>query len=56
MELQYLLKTLAESIGYEINAESNYKNQISWIEIKKPGELETIKAHQVLGEIKRRED
>lgn len=51
-----LLKPLIESFGYEIIGESNYGNQISWIKVKKPGTLETIKAHQVLGEIKARHD
>lgn len=47
-----MLKPLCESFGYIINKESNYNNQISWIEIRRPGELATTKAHQVLGEIK----
>ena len=48
-----MLKILADSLGYEIVKESDYGNNIHWIEIKKPGTLTTIKAHQVLGEIKR---
>jgi hypothetical protein len=50
-----LLVPLAESLGYEVNAESNYGNQIHWIELRRPGTLTTVKAHQVLGEIKRQE-
>lgn len=46
-----MLVPLCESLGYEINQESNYRSNVSWIEIKKPGTLQTIKAHQVLGEI-----
>ena len=51
-----MLKPLCESLGYNINQESNYGNNVSWIEVKKPGTLHTIKAHQVLGEIKRQEN
>lgn len=47
-----MLVPLCESLGYEINKTSDYGNNISWIEIKKPGVLQTVKAHQVLGEIK----
>ena len=50
-----LLTTLADSLGYEINKTSDYGNNIHWIELKKPGTLHTVKAHQVLGEIKRQE-
>ena len=47
-----LLKPLCESIGYNIENEFDFET-ITWIEISKPGTLETSKAHQVLGEIKR---
>lgn len=50
-----LLTVLADSLGYEINKTSDYGNNIHWIELKKPGTLHTVKAHQVLGEIKRQE-
>ena len=41
--------------SYEINQQSDYGNQIHWVELKRPGVLETVKTHQVLGEIKRQE-
>ena len=46
-----LLVPLCESMGYEVSFESNTGTNITWIEIKKPGELHTVKAHQVMGEI-----
>ena len=49
-----LLVPTCESVGFEIMGEFNFE-EISWLEIKKPGTLHTVKAHQVLGEIKRRE-
>jgi SAM-dependent methyltransferase len=48
-----LLKPLSESLGFEIVKEFHNGTNISWIELKKPGELETTKAHQVMGEIKK---
>jgi len=51
-----LLVPLCESLGFTIVDESDYAGNINWIEIRKPGELKTIKAHQVLGEIKARND
>ena len=50
-----LLIPICKSLGYEIAAEFDYTPNISWLEVKKPGTLHTVKAHQVLGEIKRRE-
>jgi SAM-dependent methyltransferase len=50
-----ILVPTCQSVGFEIAQEFNYGN-VSWLEIKKPGTLHTIKAHQVLGEIKRREN
>ena len=47
-----MLKPLCESLGFDIAAEFDVEPNISWLEIKRPGELATIKAHQVLGEIK----
>jgi SAM-dependent methyltransferase len=49
-----LLLPLAESIGYEVEQSHNMDTNIHWVELKRPGTLSTIKAHQVLGEIKRR--
>jgi phospholipid N-methyltransferase len=50
------LVTLCRSLGFEIQAEAEHGPAISWLEIRRPGNLETIKAHQVLGEIKRRDN
>jgi len=54
---QRRIKAFAESIGFTVSAVENhtlehelYQN-ISWIEIKKPGKLITSKGHQVLGKI-----
>jgi SAM-dependent methyltransferase len=47
-----MLKPLCESLGFEISKEFDFEPNISWIEISKPGELKTVKAHQVMGEIK----
>jgi len=48
-----MLIPLCESLGYDISQEFDFEPNISWIEIKKPGTLQTVKAHQVLGEINR---
>lgn len=51
-----MLVPLCESLGFEVVQTRDIRGEgtaISWIEIKKPGELKTVKAHQVLGEIKR---
>ncbi len=53
-----MLVPLCESLGYEIYSTRENRGEgtaISWIELKRPGELRTVKAHQVLGEIIRRE-
>ena len=47
-----MLVPLCESMGYEISNTNIHSTNIHWIEIKRPGTLETVKAHQVLGEIK----
>ena len=47
-----MLKPLCESIGFNITKEFDFEPNVSWLEISKPGDLSTIKAHQVLGELK----
>jgi SAM-dependent methyltransferase len=47
-----MLIPLCESLGYEIVTDEARDMSISWLEIRKPGTLETVKAHQVMGEIK----
>jgi SAM-dependent methyltransferase len=48
-----MLVPLCESLGFEISQEFDFDTNISWLEIRKPGELQTVKAHQVMGEIKK---
>ena len=47
-----LLIPMVESLGYEVIASRDFEPSTSWIELKKPGTLSTVKAHQALGEIK----
>lgn len=47
-----LLISLVSSLGFDSIVTFDEEDYISWIEIRKPGELETNKAHQVLGKIK----
>jgi len=47
-----MLLPLCESLGFDIASTFDYETNISWLEIKRPGELHTVKAHQALGEIK----
>ena len=57
MAQTYLPKSLliptCESLGFEILNDANLGPNVTWLEIKKPGTLHTVKAHQVLGEVKR---
>lgn len=46
-----LLIPLCESAGFEVTITQDFLPSTSWIEIKKPGELKTVKLHQVLGRI-----
>ena len=50
-----MLIPLCESLGFEVISDQAREMAISWLEIRKPGQLETIKAHQVMGELKRYE-
>ena len=47
-----MLLPLAESLGYILEKDYDFLPSTSWIELKKPGLLNTVKAHQSLGEIK----
>jgi Methyltransferase domain len=55
----YLPKSLVvptcQSVGLELVADYSREANVHWIEVRKPGELHTVKAHQVLGEIVRRQ-
>lgn len=46
-----LLRTTASGIGYEIIAVRRIEEVVTWIELRKPGTLKTVKAHQALGKI-----
>jgi SAM-dependent methyltransferase len=47
-----LLKETCEKNGFEIVCMEEREKVASWIEIKKPGVLETVKRHQVMGELR----
>lgn len=47
-----MLIPMAESLGYTVVADYDFVPSTSWIELRKPGVLQTVKAHQALGEIK----
>lgn len=53
--MSYMPKTtlipMCEMLGYEIIDSFDFDQSASWIEIRKPGQLQTVKAHQALGEI-----
>ena len=46
------LLPLCTAHGFAIASSTDLDPAVSWLELRKPGELKTIKAHQVLGEIK----
>lgn len=48
-----ILIPTCQSLGFEIAHEFDFEPYVSWLEIRKPGTLTTVKAHQVMGEIKR---
>ncbi|CAB4128215.1 AdoMet_MTases domain containing protein [uncultured Caudovirales phage] len=47
-----MLIPLSESIGFDVGQNFDYDANVSWLELKRPGELQTVKSHQVLGEIR----
>lgn len=47
-----LLVAFCETHGYEVLDSFDLDQTVSWIEIRKPGELKTVKGHQAMGEIK----
>jgi SAM-dependent methyltransferase len=49
-----MLTPMCESLGYITNPVTDLGPGITWLEIHKPGDLQTIKAHQALGEIRSR--
>jgi SAM-dependent methyltransferase len=53
---QSILVPTCLSLGFEVIRTFTEEPNISWIEIKQPGTLKTVKAHQVLGKPERRLD
>lgn len=47
-----MLVPMVESMGFQVVSSADYLPSTSWLEIRKAGELSTVKAHQALGEIK----
>ena len=47
-----MLITFCETHGYEVIETFDLDATVCWIEIRKPGEKKTVKAHQAMGEIK----
>jgi len=51
-----LLVPTCLSMGYEITKEVFFEPNVSWLEVKRPGVLHTVKAHQAMGKITARTD
>lgn len=47
-----MLLPLCEQLGFEVVSSTDLDPAISWVELRKPGTLTMIKAHQTMGEIK----
>lgn len=47
-----LLIPMCQSLGYEVVYQQDHEPAVSWLELRKPGELSTIKGHQAMGIIK----
>lgn len=48
---EHILTELVQNIGFEVVKSYNVLENISWLEIKKPGEIHTIRGGQALAEI-----
>jgi len=46
-----MLVPLCESLGFSVTMATDFPPLTSWIELKKPGQLKTVKAHQVMCKI-----
>jgi len=46
-----MLLPMIQNLGFEILLSKDYEPAVSWLEIRKPGELSTVKGHQALGVI-----
>ena len=49
---KHLLVAASTAAGFEVTSSTDFEPAVSWIELRKPGTLTSIKAHPVLGEIK----
>lgn len=49
-----LLRPMLESLDYEIQAQ--YDNGVSWLEVKKPGTLSTLRGGQTIGVVKKHQN
>jgi len=47
-----LLIPMCQSLGYEVVYQQDHEPAVSWLELRKAGELSTVKGHQALGMIK----
>jgi len=45
------LMLLLQKYGFELLADKEFEETINWVEIRKPGELHTVKSHQALARI-----
>lgn len=48
----HLLQSLAESLGYEVIYSNDSPNGLNWLELKKAGEIKTLRGGQALAAIK----
>lgn len=47
-----MLVPMCQMLGFEVVYSRDYEPAVSWLELRKPGELTTVKGHQALGVIK----
>lgn len=47
-----MLLPICQQLGYEVIYSKDYEPAVSWLELRKPGDLATVKAHQAMGVIK----
>lgn len=47
-----MLIPMCRSLGFEIVYHADFEPAVSWLEIRRPGELSTLKGHQAMGIIK----
>ena len=47
-----MLIPMCRELGFDIVYQADYEPAVSWLEVRRPGELATVKGHQALGIIK----